>query len=73
MRSAAPARKTKPARKLQLEDTSCNTSPIVGPRTSAQLTGELRALELTLDEAVLKKIDAIWPGPGGEAPLAYAW
>ncbi|RYF04508.1 MAG: aldo/keto reductase, partial [Oxalobacteraceae bacterium] len=21
----------------------------------------------------LAKLDAIWPGPGGEAPMAYAW
>ena len=21
----------------------------------------------------LKKLDEIWPGPGGEAPQAYAW
>jgi aryl-alcohol dehydrogenase-like predicted oxidoreductase len=49
------------------------TAPIIGPRTMKQLTGSLRALELKLDEAVLKKIDEIWPGPGGEAPEAYAW
>jgi aryl-alcohol dehydrogenase-like predicted oxidoreductase len=49
------------------------TAPIIGPRTMKQLTGSLRALELKLDEAALKKIDEIWPGPGGEAPEAYAW
>jgi len=49
------------------------TSPIIGPRTLGQLTGSLRALELKLDEAALKKLDEIWPGPGGEAPEAYAW
>ena len=49
------------------------TAPIIGPRTLEQLTGSLRALELKLDEATLKKIDEIWPGPGGEAPEAYAW
>jgi hypothetical protein len=26
-----------------------------------------------LDESALKELDAIWPGPGGEAPEAYAW
>ncbi len=49
------------------------TAPIIGPRTLEQLTGSLRALELKLDEAALKKLDEIWPGPGGAAPEAYAW
>jgi len=49
------------------------TAPIIGPRTLEQLTGSLRALEIKLDEAALKKLDEIWPGPGGEAPEAYAW
>lgn len=49
------------------------TAPIIGPRTVDQLKPCLRALEIHLDEATLKKLDAIWPGPGGEAPEAYAW
>lgn len=49
------------------------TAPIVGPRTQEQLDGCLRALEIRLADDVLKNIDAIWPGPGGEAPEAYAW
>ena len=49
------------------------TAPIIGPRTMKQLTGSLRALEIKLDEAAIKKLDEIWPGPGGEAPEAYAW
>ncbi len=49
------------------------TSPIVGPRTMAQLEDALRAAELKLDAGTLERIDAIWPGPGGEAPEAYAW
>jgi aryl-alcohol dehydrogenase-like predicted oxidoreductase len=49
------------------------TAPIVGPRTMEQLDGALRALELTLDEATMKKLDEIFPGPGGAAPEAYAW
>ena len=49
------------------------TAPIVGPRTMAQLTGAMRALEITLDGAALKRLDEIWPGPGGEAAEAYAW
>jgi aryl-alcohol dehydrogenase-like predicted oxidoreductase len=49
------------------------TAPIIGPRTLEQLTGSLRALEIKLDEAALKALDEIFPGPGGEAPEAYAW
>jgi aryl-alcohol dehydrogenase-like predicted oxidoreductase len=49
------------------------TAPIVGPRTLEQMSGSLRALEIKLDDAALKKLDEIWPGPGGESPEAYAW
>jgi aryl-alcohol dehydrogenase-like predicted oxidoreductase len=49
------------------------TAPIVGPRTPEQLSTSLRALEIELAPAVLERIDAIWPGPGGEAPECYAW
>ncbi len=49
------------------------TAPIIGPRTMAQLDGSLRALDLKLSEDVLKRLDTIFPGPGGEAPEAYAW
>ena len=49
------------------------TSPIIGPRLMDQLTGSLHSLEIKLDEEALKKLDEIWPGPGGEAPEAYAW
>jgi aryl-alcohol dehydrogenase-like predicted oxidoreductase len=49
------------------------TAPIIGPRTAEQLTGSLRALEIKLDAAALKRLDEIFPGPGGAAPEAYAW
>jgi aryl-alcohol dehydrogenase-like predicted oxidoreductase len=49
------------------------TAPIIGPRTMEQLTGALKALEVELSGDVLARLDAIWPGPGGEAPEAYAW
>jgi aryl-alcohol dehydrogenase-like predicted oxidoreductase len=49
------------------------TAPILGPRTMDQLTGAMRALELKLKADAMQKLDAIWPGPGGEAPKAYAW
>lgn len=49
------------------------TAPIIGPRTDEQLVGSLRALEIKLDDAAMKKLDEIFPGPGGAAPEAYAW
>lgn len=49
------------------------TAPIIGPRTMEQLDGSLRALEVSLDDATLEKLDEIFPGPGGRAPEAYAW
>jgi aryl-alcohol dehydrogenase-like predicted oxidoreductase len=49
------------------------TAPIIGPRTMAQLEGGVDALEITLSDEVLEKLDEIWPGPGGAAPEAYAW
>ena len=49
------------------------TAPIIGPRTLGQLDGSLAALEITLSGEALKKLDEIWPGPGGQAPEAYAW
>jgi aryl-alcohol dehydrogenase-like predicted oxidoreductase len=49
------------------------TAPIIGPRTLDQFTGALRAFKIKFSKEELKKIDAIWPGPGGEAPEAYAW
>jgi aryl-alcohol dehydrogenase-like predicted oxidoreductase len=49
------------------------TSPIVGPRTMDQLEGAVRALDVRLDDAAMKRLDEIWPGPGGPAPESYAW
>jgi aryl-alcohol dehydrogenase-like predicted oxidoreductase len=49
------------------------TAPIIGPRTLAQLDSAVRATEVSLDAETLAKLDEIFPGPGGEAPNAYAW
>jgi aryl-alcohol dehydrogenase-like predicted oxidoreductase len=49
------------------------TSPIVGPRTIQQIEENVKALEIKLDDAALQKLDEIWPGPGNQAPEAYAW
>ena len=49
------------------------TSPIIGPRTLQQLEDSLRAVEIELPPDVLRRLDEIFPGPGGSAPEAYAW
>jgi aryl-alcohol dehydrogenase-like predicted oxidoreductase len=53
------------------------TGPIIGPRTITQLDGSLRALEIKLDPAVLRKLDELFPAPtpngAKPAPEAYAW
>jgi aryl-alcohol dehydrogenase-like predicted oxidoreductase len=49
------------------------TAPIIGPRTAEQLSGSLKALDIRLGDDAVKKLDEIFPGPGGQAPEAYAW
>jgi aryl-alcohol dehydrogenase-like predicted oxidoreductase len=49
------------------------TAPIIGPRTLDQLTSGLRSLDIILSDDTLSRLNKIWPGPGGEAPEAYAW
>jgi aryl-alcohol dehydrogenase-like predicted oxidoreductase len=49
------------------------TAPIIGPRTVEQLDSAVRATEVVLSADVLKRLDEIFPGPGGEAPAAYSW
>jgi aryl-alcohol dehydrogenase-like predicted oxidoreductase len=49
------------------------TAPIIGPRTRDQLTASQRALEVDLYDDALRRLNEIWPGPGGEAPQVYAW
>ena len=49
------------------------TAPIIGPRTIGQLESAVHATEISLDEETLASLDEIFPGPGGEAPKAYAW
>ncbi len=49
------------------------TAPIIGPRTLDQLSGSLKALEIQFSEDLLIRLDGIFPGPGGQAPEAYAW
>jgi aryl-alcohol dehydrogenase-like predicted oxidoreductase len=49
------------------------SAPIIGPRTTDQLSASLRALTVELDSDALQALDEIFPGPGGTAPEAYAW
>ncbi|WP_433221117.1 aldo/keto reductase [Microtetraspora malaysiensis] len=53
------------------------TGPIIGPRTTEQLDGSLRALQITLDDDTLAKLDQLFPSPAPNgakpAPEAYAW
>jgi aryl-alcohol dehydrogenase-like predicted oxidoreductase len=48
------------------------TAPIVGPRTMEHLTAGIRALEVTLDDKALSRLDEIFPGHK-TAPEDYAW
>jgi aryl-alcohol dehydrogenase-like predicted oxidoreductase len=49
------------------------TAPIIGPRTLEQFESSLKALDVVLSPDVMKKLNEIFPGPGGQAPEAYAW
>ncbi len=49
------------------------TSPIIGPRTMDQLNGSMHVLDINLTDEQMKRLDEIFPGPGGPAPEAYAW
>jgi len=48
------------------------TGPIVGPRTPEHLESALRAVDVTLDDKVLTRLDEIFPGYK-TAPEDYAW
>jgi aryl-alcohol dehydrogenase-like predicted oxidoreductase len=48
------------------------TAPIIGPRTMDQLDSGLRALDVTLDDKTLARLDEIFPGHR-TAPEDYAW
>lgn len=49
------------------------TASIIGARTLSHLEAGLDAVRLELDQAARDQLDAIFPGPGGPAPEAYAW
>ena len=37
------------------------------------MVDSIQSLKVELSNDVLQRLDDIWPGPGGEAPEAYAW
>jgi aryl-alcohol dehydrogenase-like predicted oxidoreductase len=47
-------------------------SPIIGPRTMEQFESALGALDVTLDDAALARLDEVFPGHR-PAPEDYAW
>lgn len=47
--------------------------PVIGPRTREHLQVALDALANPLDEDWQTRLSELFPGPGGEAPEAYAW
>lgn len=49
------------------------SSVIIGPRTIEQLNGMIEGMKVSLHENDMTTLNSIWPGPGGEAPEAYAW
>lgn len=49
------------------------TAPIIGPRLTEQLTQTFKVLDIKLSNELLEELNKIWPGPGGQAPEAYAW
>jgi aryl-alcohol dehydrogenase-like predicted oxidoreductase len=49
------------------------TAPIIGPRTKEQLENAIKAIEIVLSDENMVQLNDIWPGPGGEAPEAFAW
>jgi aryl-alcohol dehydrogenase-like predicted oxidoreductase len=46
---------------------------VIGPSTKSQVEKSLPAPHIVLGEHTMKRLDAIFPGPGGQAPEAYAW
>lgn len=56
-----------------LLDQPAVTAPIIGPRTLQQLEQAQEALSFKFSDDLREQLDDIWPGPGNQAPEAYAW
>jgi aryl-alcohol dehydrogenase-like predicted oxidoreductase len=61
------------ARHTRLRARTAVTAPIIGPHTLEQLDDVVRATEIVRGEDVLKRLDEIFPCPGGATPGAHAW
>ncbi len=72
-----------PRRTAAKEESGISDSVLPRPSSSApaprdldapdMLEGSMRALEIELAPEALHRLDVIFPGPGGQAPEAYAW
>jgi aryl-alcohol dehydrogenase-like predicted oxidoreductase len=51
----------------------CVSAFLTGPRTVAMLEEAIGSLDVVLDDAMMKRLDEIFPGPGGPATDAYNW
>jgi aryl-alcohol dehydrogenase-like predicted oxidoreductase len=49
------------------------SSILSGPRTVEMLEEAIASLDVVLDDEMMKKLDEIFPGPGGPATDAYNW
>lgn len=49
------------------------TAPIIGPRTIQQVDETISAVEIKLDSETMDTLERLFPGPGGQAPEAWAW
>ncbi|MGW7022503.1 aldo/keto reductase [Streptomyces decoyicus] len=47
------------------------TAPVIGPRSVEQLDSAVAALELTLPQDALTRLDELFPGPRAQAPEAW--
>ena len=72
LRRRARARARRRGAGLAAAPARASPAPIVGPRTQEQLDAAVRALDVTLDDKALARLDEIFPGHK-TAPEDYAW
>ena len=46
---------------------------VLATKLYIEMDGSLQALEITMTQEILKKLDQLFPGRGGPAPEAYTW
>lgn len=47
-------------------------APVIGPTSVEDVEETAKAVEIHLDASTMKRLDEIFPGPGGDAPEAYS-